>query len=589
MSSHAQLSSPTLAWPQASALARIAMQRATARLLRPVRAFSGRSVTMRAQGLALPMPLPARATTASGADIYRGLWRLAGHEVAAEGRTVFARDDAPRRWQEELHAFDWIFELLQPGHRLWRMTARQLTLDWADCLRQRGLPPVALRPLVAARRMINLVAAAPLLLEDAETGFAPQLMQLFTTQMRLLLRQPLAGLSSVEALWVLMAQACATLGIAGFQRAREATLRRLDEELRQQFLPDGGHVSRAPHVLLALLSVLVPLRRALELAGLEPPPGLREATEKGVPMLRFFQHADGGLALFHGGDALRRAQLRAVLEMDTVGGAPLNHAPHAGFARLARGGSVLLVDVGAPAAPMHHEMAALSPLALEFSCESGRIFTGCGAPLTGRDDLMMAARLSAAHCMPTLEEADAGVLLDNALTRALFGQPLAGGAPVTAELVNAEAGMLLDASHDAYGLRVRRRLFLSADGNDLRGEDAFLPQEAGATPGAPYAVRFHLHPAVSANLSRDGRSVLLVLPNRTAWSFSAKEGAVSLEESLFMAGEAGPRPTRQLVLRGTIPARGCAVHWKLARVNATAARTRRRRNRMVDAPALPLE
>ena len=563
------------------------MQRATASLLRPMRAFSGRSVTLRAQGLALAMPLPVLGPRTHGADIYRGLWRLAGHTLAADGRTIFVRHDAPARWQEELHAFDWIFDLLPPGHRLWRMTARQLVRDWAQCLRRRALPKTALHPAVTGRRMINLVAAAPMLLEEAEAGFASALMHLLTAQMRLLVRQPLAGLSAVDALWVLMAQAYAALAIVGFERLREASLRRLDEALQQQFLPDGGHVSRAPHVLLALLSVLVPLRRGLELAGMEPPPGLRAATEKGMPMLRFFQHADGGLALFHGGDALRRGHLQAMLEMDTVGGAPLNHAPHSGFARLARGGSVVLVDVGAPPAPVHHAAAGLSPLALEFSCESGRIFTSCGAPLNGQQALLTAARQSAAHCMPTLEAMNAGVLLDNALTRTLFGHPLAGSAPVTAELVTADMGTLLEASHDAYGLRVRRRLFLSGDGNDLRGEDAFLPTATDAKRATPFAIRFHVHPAVNANISRDGRSVLLMLPDRSAWTFSAKEGALSLEESLFMAGEAGPRPTRQIVLRGEIPEGGCSVHWKLARV-ATPPR-RRRRNEAGEAPTLPLE
>ena len=587
MSSHAQHLPPTVAWPHIAMLARAVAQRAAARMLRPVRAFSSRSVTLRAQGMALALPMPARASAARGADIYRGLWRLAGHEAIAGGRTVFDRRDAPARWQEELHAFDWIFELLQPGQRLWRMTARQLVLDWAHCLRRRGLPAAALRAAVAGRRMINLVAAAPMLLEEAEADFAPHLMQLFTSQMRMLRRQPLAGLLAVDALWVLMAQAFAALGIVGFERQREASLRRLDEELQRQFLPDGGHVSRAPGVLLELLAVLVPLRGALEHLGMEVPVGLRAATEKGLPMLRFFQHADGGLALFHGGDAHRRGQLQAVLKMDTVGGAPLTHAPYSGFARLARGGSVALVDAGAPATPMNHAAAALSPLALEFSCEGGRIFTSCGAPMNGDSRLLVAARLSAAHCLPMLEEADAGVLLDNALTRSLFGRPLAGGAPVTAELVAADAGVLLEASHEACGLQVRRRLFLSDDGGDLRGEDAFLPPQGGAE-AAPYVIRFHLHPAVTASLSRDGRSVLLVLPNRVAWSFSARDGAVALEDSLFMSGEAGPRPTRQIVLRGDIPAKGCVVRWKLVRV-ASGKQARRRQRKGEEAPGLPLE
>ena len=52
----------------------------------------------------------------------------------------------------------------------------------------------------------------------------------------------------------------------------------------------------------------------------------------------------------------------------------------------------------------------------------------------------------------------------------------------------------------------RRRIYLAGSGDDVRGEDSLKG------PGAqPYAIRFHLHPDVRAELAQTGGSVLLRL------------------------------------------------------------------------------
>src|SRR3546814_19084616 len=76
-----------------------------------------------------------------------------------------------------------------------------------------------------------------------------------------------------------------------------------------------------------------------------------------------------------------------------------------------------------------------------------------------------------------------------------------------------EAGgsIWLETSHDGYlpvfGLTHHRRLFLSASGDDLRGEDRFTAETSGAARPGDVALRFHLHPDVQAMAAQDGRSV----------------------------------------------------------------------------------
>ena len=106
----------------------------------------------------------------------------------------------------------------------------------------------------------------------------------------------------------------------------------------------------------------------------------------------------------------------------------------------------------------------------------------------------------------------------------------------------------LEVSHDGwvkpFGAVHRRRLYLSENGDDLRGEDMV---EAAAPQ--PYAIRFHLHPSVNATMQRDGEAVLLRLPSGAGWRLRADGAPIALEESVYLGG-AEARRTEQVVLGG---------------------------------------
>jgi uncharacterized heparinase superfamily protein len=104
-----------------------------------------------------------------------------------------------------------------------------------------------------------------------------------------------------------------------------------------------------------------------------------------------------------------------------------------------------------------------------------------------------------------------------------------------------------------------------------------------------YAVRFHLHPSIKASRLTDGQGVLLMTPNREAWSFSAADGRVQLEDGVYLSGSEGPRRTAQIVIHGR--ARSAPrVTWRFAQsapasAAAGAGIPRRAREKV---PRLPL-
>src|SRR3712207_5250678 len=148
---------------------------------------------------------------------------------------------------------------------------------------------------------------------------------------------------------------------------------------------------------------------------------------------------------------------------------------------------------------------------------------------------------------------------------------LSGPERVTAERSEREHAQLLTASHDGYkarfGLTHERRWQLAPKGNVLEGEDNFWSEGGrGRTSGSPQAIiRFHLAPGIRASRAQGGRVVMLVLPNREAWQFSAAPVEAEIEDSVFLATADGLRRTEQIVLT-VRPSETPSVRWRFERL-----------------------
>jgi uncharacterized heparinase superfamily protein len=152
--------------------------------------------------------------------------------------------------------------------------------------------------------------------------------------------------------------------------------------------------------------------------------------------------------------------------------------------------------------------------------------------------------------------------------------------------------VLLHTSHDGYlarfGLVHRRVVMVAENGSRLDGEDTLSPAPGSRIKGhdTDYAVRFHLHPSVKASRLSDARGVMLVLPNREVWTFEALDDKVELEDSVFLAGNDGPRRTAQIVIRQDAR-QAASMRWSFVRSTASPSATTAKRNARRE-PELPL-
>jgi len=346
-------------------------------------------------------------------------------------------------------------------------------------------------------------------------------------------------------------------------------LERLEAEIARQILPDGGHASRSPETLAHAYRHVVMVMDALTAIGHPVPPALRSAHDRMAPMLRFFRHGDGALALFNGGRESDARMIEALLARDEVRGQPFAYAPYSGFQRLTAGRSLAILDCGTVPKGAFSAEAHAGCLSFEFGTGAQRLVVNCGAPSQAHEKWDSALGTTAAHSTITLDDTSMAWALPAGLARDLIGPRLFGGpTKVVTSRVETARGWSVEASHDGYlqdfGVMHERKLTLASNGLSLVGQDRLVPR-AQLRRAIPFALRFHIHPDVRVSSSQ-GTGILLKLPNGEGWRFRSGHEA-AIEESIYLGGDT-VRRAEQLVVLGTVKDTPVEIAWVFEQIGA---------------------
>lgn len=507
---------------------------------------------------------PVLGDLKSGQALLQGfiLWR--GEKLAIR-ELDFAHLKGSPGLTEYLHSFAWLRDLSTA-------CTRQQGAPVAEAIMSRWLrtyaekvDPLAWRADLWGRRILFWTAHAPLILSSRDPVYRSAVLNTLARGARHLDRaadKAPAGVPRVVAWSGLIAAGLLIPGGEPRKLFAEAGLKRA---LGTAFFEDGGTICRSPSGLLDGVAVLSLLRAAYD-ARREPPlPEVDDVLARAVPALLGVTHGDGGLAGWQGGLPLDHLKVEAATQASGIRARPLRQSRDWGYQRLAGGSTVVSVDAAPPPPARAGSFACASTLAFEMSDGAHRLIVSCGgaraAGVQIPDQLARALRATAAHS--TLVVADVNstsVLADGGLGK--------GVAEVEIDRQELENGSRLEASHDGYvrrfGLTHRRQLALSVDGRQLSGEDMLLPS-GRKKAAAPFAIRFHLAPAIEVTLTADSQGALLRIEGGPLWQFRCKGGVLHVEESLWVDPAGRPRASQQLVVSGEAPAGGASVAWLLKR------------------------
>lgn len=504
---------------------------------------------------------PFPGDRAKADPMFEGLFTFAGITIDASTTPPWTSPEVSEAWLEEWHSFDWLKHIAAAGGEVGKRHARGFVKSWLQNFAR--FDAIAWRPDILARRQMAWLYHAKLILDPTDLVYRSVVMNTLARQARHLHRvgpgAPAGMPRLVSAVGLVFSSLCLPYSARRFETGIEF----LKRELNAQVKGDGGYISRNPEDQFTVLRLLAALRKLFQTADREVPTVLQQTIDRMVPMARAFLHGDGGLTLMNGANVGDPAALKLALTLSESHGKPIADASHTGYQRIAAEQTLAIVDAGRPpsrdiAGTAHHA----APLAFEFSVGEKRLVVNCGHAAHGPWE--RASRTTAAHSTLVLGSRNAcGILANGKLGRV-------PGA-VTARRQEADGQVWLDLSHDGYGkifnIVHERRIYLSADGADLRGEDLLSGPGVEKHRGLEFTVRFHLHPTVPASLLGGGDSVVLRIGKSEAWRFTARGGTVTLEESIYLA-DGEHRKAEQIVVTGRLGEGRPQVKWSFKRLEA---------------------
>lgn len=504
-------------------------------------------------------------------EVGYGTMGLAGLTAELGEASPFAVRPPSPAWARELHGFGWLRHFTVARTLENEALVRRLTGQWL-ALPRRGVP-YAWAPDVVGRRMISWLSHAGLLLDGADRRTHAAVLRSLEDQAGYLSaswRDAPEGYPKLLAL-IGLVQACLCIG--GHERRLETAEKHLIAELDRQVLDDGGHASRNPGTLVAVLLDLLPLRQCFGARGLTPDAVLTAAIDRMMPMLRRLRLGDGRLARFNGMGATERDALAMALAYQKSSGSEPPVVSSSGYARLERGTTVIVVDAGPPPPIALAGQACAGCLSFELSAGEELVLVNGGAPAVVHDRAIAAARGTASHNTLALGGRSSSELVRSAgLRRRIGAAPIRHPDRVACTVEERDDGAIaLRASHDGYagrfGLVHARTLVLGPDGACLDGEDvlAGARDEVRLARDVPVAVHFHLPPLAGARYGAAHGTADIILRDGGCWRLSAAGAGLAIEPSTHFADVLGPLQAQQVVLR-TVCGGATRVRWRLERV-----------------------
>jgi len=510
-----------------------------------------------------------------GEQLKNGAFYFAGKQLSAPTRSIWSIASPSLEFTQETHGFNWLDDLAAVGDNEACALAQFWLLDWMRRFDD-GTGP-GWSAALTGRRVLRICAHARFLMHGLGADKKALVYRFLARQLNYLgksWKKETDGLPKIEALAGLV---FAGVSFDGRQSQLAEANRALGDVCGTFISPAGEIATRNPEELMELFIVLTWVYRTLEDADILPEPRLVEALQGMAPTLRSLRLGDGTLTRFHGGGRGREGRLDQVLSDSRVRGSRAG-ALAMGYDRLTAARITVLVDCARPPAFIASKHGHASTLAFEMSSSRIPLVVNCGAGQKFGTEWEHTSRATAAHSTVVVGDESSSEVDSPGYVSRTFGERLLKTPQVVTRARSSDLqGSWLLVDHDGYaakfGVIHQRRLFLSPDGKELRGQDTVLAKTDAQKAiidkafHTPFDAHFHIHPDVKVQKTEDKKAIALQLPNRELWVFRQEGGFLSLESSVYLdQWHLKPRATKQIVVSSNAVGYAGRINWIFKRV-----------------------
>lgn len=522
---------------------------------------------------------------ARGRQLTAGNFQFGGQLFEAPGQSIWDLMGKDHLVDDEIQGCAWLDDLAAVGDAKPRDRAQTWVFEWIDRY-GRGIGP-GWTPDLTGRRLIRWINHGFFILRGTDRAGADKFFESLARQTVFLSRRWKVARPGLPRFEALTGMIYAGLSLEGMADHVDLAARALALDCERQIDAEGGIATRNPEELLEVFTLLNWAAQSLSESERTPPEAVLEAISRIAPTLRALRHADGSLARFHGGGRGIEGRLDLALAQSGSRERP-EGTRHMGFARLAGGRTSVIVDAAAPPLGDASYDGHASTLAFELTSGRRPLIVNCGSGRAFGAEWRRAGRATASHSTLSIDGYSSSRLgapsrLNGIKHELLIDAPK----NIVAEQSGLADGARLELAHDGYrrthGLTHARTLDLTVDGRGLVGEDLLTTltdadkarfdraMDDETLQGVAFAVRFHLHPEVEANLDLGGAAISLTLKSGEIWVFRHDGAAeMQIEPSVYLEnGRLKPRPAQQVVLSARAMSYATRVRWSLAKAQDT--------------------
>ncbi|MAF31803.1 MAG: hypothetical protein CMF60_06315 [Magnetococcales bacterium] len=453
-------------------------------------------------------------------------------------------------WIYNLHYFNWINDLRTHAEK-GQTTAQSLVESWL--LNCNHFNKISWHPYPLSIRVINWLSHYHYISENMDPGMKELFNQSLLRQCEHLSQNLEWDVEGNHLIKNLKAMVYIGLCLPGQQTTYLEALNLLLDQLKIQIHEDGGHYEKSPSYHVDVLVDLLDLTALIRKAGQTPPIALIETIDRMALAFDFYRYKDKGLALFNDGSVGNTNFLDEVWKRCRMIDSRPKQLPNTGYVRLEHHDTMLMVDVGKCCPDFLPAHAHADTASFEMCLGDERVFVNSGT-YAYQHKKRNVFRSTGAHNT---------VSINGESSAEIWQTFRVGRRPQNVHFTFKEeekVGTGVEVSHDGYAhlnASHSRKIFLSEDGNDIRGEDVIHCKKGFKT-----LAHFHLHPETKCKiLNSEEAEITTAKGKRLAFKIAGGRlyDAGSEYAPHFGICETG----KQLVIKGNYRQNICTIKWAI--------------------------